>query len=157
PLITSIAAGYHDAVIAASSTELLYVFDDDLDTDLTLSAPVASVGLVVASPRSPYVVAGSEGVVLVWNLDDMLPRAVPTPRPVSMGIVGTKQLIVQSLDGDVDWIDLETGDKRSLPRVIGPLLVRSPIEGNVAALTAMSRDSIVAFRDGRPPIRVGRN
>src|SRR5262249_15482380 len=101
PLITSIAVGYHGAVIAASNTEALSALADDLDADLTLSAPVASVGIVVASPRSPYVVAGSEGVVLVWNLDDMLPRAVSTPRPVSMGIVGRNQLIVQSLEGDL--------------------------------------------------------
>jgi hypothetical protein len=69
-----------DTMIAGGSDGIT-VMSEDGDRVLPLTA--ARVEQVVASPRSPYLLAQVEGRLLLWNLDDIQPRRLsdnPTGR-----------------------------------------------------------------------------
>jgi WD40 repeat protein len=156
PMVTAMVFGYRDTLVAPTSSDKLHVVSDELDTDLVLSAPVAALGFVATSPRSPYVVATAEGLLLVWNLDHLLPRRIAMKRPVQIAVVGKNQMITESVEGDLTWYDLDTGEAHPQMRALGPVFVRSPADGGVAAVTTLQHTTSVRWWDGRRPLDVGR-
>jgi eukaryotic-like serine/threonine-protein kinase len=155
PMITSMQFGYRGTMVAPTSADKVYVLNDVLDADIVLSAPVAAIGFVAVSQRSPYIVASAEGLLLVWNLDDVLPQRLEMERPVQISVIGPNQMLAQSLLGELIWHDLDTGEARPQGSALGPILVRSPREGGVVAITVVQGGTSVRWWDGRPPLDLG--
>jgi hypothetical protein len=63
----------------AGASDGITVISEDGDHALPLTA--ARVERVVASPRSPYLLAQVEGRLLLWNLDDIQPRRLSNDPP----------------------------------------------------------------------------
>ena len=99
--------------LLAGASDGITVMSDDGDRLLPLAA--ARVERVVASPRSPYVLAQLEGRLLLWNLDDIQPRRIAD------GVTGPARfadrdrvVIGGTFDGPAQLIDLTTGATQAL-------------------------------------------
>jgi hypothetical protein len=92
-----------DTMIAGASDGITVISDDG---DRVLPLTAARVERVVASPRSPYLLAQVEGRLLLWNLGDIQPRRLsdnPTGRalfadPDHVIVGGTLDLPTQAID-----------------------------------------------------------
>jgi hypothetical protein len=92
-------------VISAKPTGELVVLSDYGDHVLRAPAPIE---LVATSARGPWIVAAAEGRLLVWNLDQIEPRAFASDPPSSARFVTGDTLIVTYQDQPAEWIDLRT-------------------------------------------------
>ena len=95
-----------DTMIAGASDGIT-VMSDDGDRVLPLTA--ARVERVVASPRSPYLLAQVEGRLLLWNLDDIQPRRL-TDDPTGRALFADPDHAIAggTLDQPAQAIDLAT-------------------------------------------------
>ena len=97
----------------AGASDGLTVMSEDGDHLLPLQA--ARVERIVASQRSPYVLAQLEGRVLVWNLDDIQPRRlVDQPTGPALFADPTHAIAGGTLNIPAQMIDLGTGTARAL-------------------------------------------
>jgi hypothetical protein len=132
--------------MVAGASDGITVISEDGDRMLPLQA--ARVERIVASPRSPYLLAQVEGRILLWNLDDNQPRRLtdsPTGRalfvdPDHVIAGGTLELPTQALDLTTraaealgDWGDLRAvttaGPGRALALVDGARHVHLIVPG----------------------------
>jgi len=104
---TMIAADPHGTLLAISD-----------DGDHSLASPVGKIGQLAASPASPFVAAAADGVVLLWNLDEIEPRHIADASP-GAALVSADQAIVASLDDPGQWIDLTKGTRTPVGSLSG--------------------------------------
>jgi hypothetical protein len=135
--------------IVAAASGGLAVLSDDGDRALPLQA--AHVERVVASPRSPYVMAQLENRLLVWNLDDIQPRRL-SDQPSGRALFATADLVVAggTLDAPALSIDVATAKPRTLGPWRGLRAVAAPRDGHVVALVDDARHLHLAG-PGREP------
>jgi hypothetical protein len=107
------------------------------DGDRTLPLQAARIERIVASPRSPYVVAQLENRLLMWNLDDVQPRRL-SDQPTGRAVFATADTVVAAaaLDIPARAIDVATGAVRPL----------GPWQG-LRAVTASSTGQVIALID----------
>ena len=99
--------------MVAGASDGLTVMSEDGDHVLPLQA--ARVERVVASPRSPYLVAQLEGRLLVWNLDDIQPRRL-VDQPTGPALFTDPDHVIAggTLNIAAQAIDLTTGTAQPL-------------------------------------------
>jgi hypothetical protein len=97
----------------AGASDGITVISDDGDRLLPLQS--ARVERVVASPRSPYLLAQLEGRLLLWNLDDIQPRRL-FDQATGHALFADPDRIVAggTLDVPAQLIDLRTGAAQPL-------------------------------------------
>ncbi|HMG57993.1 MAG TPA: hypothetical protein VK601_31045, partial [Kofleriaceae bacterium] len=99
-------------MIAGASDGLTVISDDG---DRVLPLPAARVERVVASARSPYLLAQLEGRLLLWNLDDIQPRRL-SDQPTGRALFADPEHLVAggTLDLPAQLIDLAAGTAQAL-------------------------------------------
>jgi hypothetical protein len=140
----------HDDAIIAGGEEQLVVLTEHGDHNL--GAPSGRFSMVRASPASPYVVALADDRLLVWNLDDLVPRVASTQIATAKFVTGD-DLVATTLDGPAQWIDLATGNKRDLgawPAILD--VVVSP-SGRHAVVVDMAHVAHL-IEAGKPPVTI---
>jgi len=132
-----IVASRGDTMVAGA-TGGLTVMSPDGDHVLWLQS--ARIQHVVASPRSPYVIAQLEGRLLVWNLDDIQPRRL-LDQPSGRALFATSNLIVVGGTPDLpaQAIDATTGAARPLGAWPGLRAVSATRNGQVFAVIDSAR------------------
>jgi len=119
-------------VVAGAASGLTVMSDDG---DHLLPVQGVRIEAVVASPRSPYVVARLEGRLLVWNLDEIQPRRVAEQPVDGVALVGADQVITGGTpDGPAQLIDIATGVAEPLGDWRGLADVAAAPGGKLAAL-----------------------
>jgi hypothetical protein len=91
-------------LIAASTSGSLYVIA--ADGDHVIPVPLPSPIAIEASPRSPYLIESFAGRLLIWNLDDLQPRAITASVPAFTGFAGNDRVLASYLGAPAHWIDL---------------------------------------------------
>jgi len=124
--------------MVAGATGGLTVMSPDGDYVLPLRA--ARVERVVASPRSPYVIAQLEGRLLVWNLDEVQPRRL-TSQPTGRALFATSSLVIAGGTPDLpaQAIDVATGAARPLGSWQGLRAVTASRTGQAIAMIDSAR------------------
>jgi WD40 repeat protein len=106
-------ATWNDAIVAGRPTKLSIVSDDG---DRVIDSPLRLEKLA-ASPHGPFIAAATEGALLVWDLEAVLPRHVGDAAPTGAGFV-TSDAVIASYDGaPAQWIDL----RNNMPTPLGEL------------------------------------
>ncbi|MFN0245567.1 MAG: WD40 repeat domain-containing serine/threonine protein kinase [Kofleriaceae bacterium] len=138
-----------DAIIAGGEEQLVVLTEHG---DHNLGAPSGRFSMVRASPASPYVVALAEDRLLVWNLDELVPRVASTQIATAKFVTGD-DLVATTLDGPAQWIDLVTGNRRDLgawPAILD--VVVSP-SGRHAVVVDMAHVAHL-IEAGKPPVTI---
>jgi hypothetical protein len=135
--------------MVAGATGGLTVMSPSGDRVLPLQA--ARVQRVLASPRSPYVIAQLEGRLLVWNLDEVQPRRL-TKQPTGRAVFATSGLVIAggTADQPAQAIDLATGAARPLGAWHGLRSVAATRSGDVVALVDGARQIHLIRPDAEP-------
>ncbi|MEO7732503.1 MAG: serine/threonine-protein kinase, partial [Kofleriaceae bacterium] len=122
----------------AGATSGLTVMSPDGDCVLPLRA--ARVERVVASARSPYVIAQLEGRLLIWNLDEVQPRRL-TSQPTGRALFATSGLVIAggTPDQQAQAIDVATGAARPLGAWQGLRAVTASRNGQAIAMIDSAR------------------
>jgi hypothetical protein len=117
----------------AGATGGLTVISEDGDRMLPLQA--ARVEHVMASPRSPYVIAQLEGRLLVWNLDDIQPRRLSDLATGRALFASADQVIAGGTSEiQTQTIEVATGAAQPLGPWQGLRAVSASRTGHVVAL-----------------------
>jgi hypothetical protein len=101
--------------VVAGASDGITVTSEDGDRLLPLAA--ARVERVVASPRSPYVLAQLEGRLLLWNLDDIQPRRLTDQVTGRAQFADADRVIA---GGTLDLPALALDLRGAPPRPLGP-------------------------------------
>jgi hypothetical protein len=125
-LETQVRGGIHQLIegpggslIARTRNSAFMLFDEKVIVEIP---PTYAIHDLATGPKSDFVVAGSDYVVLAWTLDDVRPRTLPLRAPSSMMYAGADQMIVIHDNAHGTWVELAT-------------LVRTPIDLPGAAHT----------------------
>ncbi|MEO7094907.1 MAG: hypothetical protein ABI175_16730, partial [Polyangiales bacterium] len=81
--------------------------------DHYLGIPTGRLQRLAVSSVSPYILGAIDERILVWNLDDIQPRAI-ADHPATATFVGSDAVIATYVDAPAQWIDLATGKVRTL-------------------------------------------
>jgi hypothetical protein len=142
--------------IVAGGRGGLTVISDDGDHLLPLQ--VVHLEGVLASPRSPYVIAQLEHRLLLWNLDDIQPRRLTNEVPGDALFATADQVITggtsmfngQAADSPAQSINAVTAATQPLGDWVGLHQVTAPGTGNVVALVDGARH-VHLVSPGRAP------
>ncbi len=105
-------------LIAASNSGTLHVVA--ADGDHVIPVPLPQIQAIDASPRSPYLVAAFAGRLLIWNLDEIQPRAITASVPAFTGFAGSAHLLATYLGAPAHWLDLATHGDTAID-ALGPI------------------------------------
>jgi hypothetical protein len=124
--------------IVAGATGGLTVISDKGDHRMPLQA--ARIARIIASPRSPYVIAQLADRLLVWNLDDIQPRRLSDEASSGALFASAEQVITGgTFDSPAQSIDVGTSAVQPLGLWLGLRAVTAPSGGHVVALVDASR------------------
>ena len=104
-----------DVVIAARPMGFAMLTEDG---DRSIVSPVR-LSHLETSPRGAFVVASTDGKVLIWDLDAMLPHSVGGRGISAARFVTGDQIVAAYVDGPAQWIDLHTNKTTSLVPIVG--------------------------------------
>ncbi|HEY4239856.1 MAG TPA: protein kinase [Kofleriaceae bacterium] len=100
-----------DVLLAADNGGIVALAGDG---DVRLELKDASIKAIAASRDAPYVLALTEGRLLVWNLDDVQPRPLTHDPPSGAELAGSQLFL--SFDGAPTLLrDLASDRRRELP------------------------------------------
>jgi hypothetical protein len=125
-----------------------------------LRAPSDRLERLATSPASPYVVAAAQGRLLVWNLDDILPRVRRIERAHEHYAVSPRRLLLGTAAGGWRWHDLDTGAEAPVQIPAQPFLPVFDGREDLVALTYDGRVTVgavpgfVVVKYGQPIIEV---
>ncbi len=141
-----IAQTWNDAVVAGRPTKLSIISDDG---DRVIDSPMR-LEHVAASAHGPYVAGAADGVLLVWDLDAVLPRHVTDDTPTGVGFATSDAIVASYEDGPAQWIDLRANKQIAL----GPLppiaqVVGSP-DGQRAVVVDITHRARIVGPVGEP-------
>jgi len=111
--------GLHNSrgdTIVAGRPSGFTVLTDQGDLAVTSPAPLMHVE---ASSRSSFVVGATDGKVLVWELDAMLPRVLGDEAMVAAAFVTGDQVVATYVASPAQWIDLKTNKVSELGPIAG--------------------------------------
>ncbi|MBA3500058.1 MAG: hypothetical protein H0T65_06790, partial [Deltaproteobacteria bacterium] len=127
--LQSSLAGLHvtagEFVVGAGRTGLRF-FDGIHEHQVPL--PVTPIGVLRASPRSPYVFAVCADHILVWNIEHVMPKRIEVPSYSQVAAVGRDRAWTITNAGPARSIDLATGAVRELAK-LSPMHLSSPSSG----------------------------
>jgi WD40 repeat protein len=121
------------AVVTGGAQGIIKVLSED--GDCTLQSPVGRVSRIEASPNSAWVVAATDRLLLVWDLDSVQPRHLTQGAPSGAGFVTGDHVIATFSDAPAQWIDLATRKTTSLGAIIPGLSSVVPAPDREHALT----------------------
>jgi len=133
--VTQLLPGPSGTLVARTSSQRISVVGPALVVDLP---PTSGFDEIATGPAGHHVVAGSDGVVLMWNLDHVLPRHWPLGKGAVVAYAGSEQLAIAHDDHTLSWLDLRTET-----RVIVPIRGR-PVD----VAFAPDRSRIVVSEEG---------
>ena len=137
-------------IVVASAEDRLVLLTDH--GEHALASPAGHVTQVRASREAPYVVAIADDRLVVWNLDDIVPRAVGTQIATAKFVTGD-DLVATTLAGPAQWIDLQTGRARELGRWPAILDVTASPSGRFAVAIDMAHVAHL-LAAGVPPVTI---
>jgi hypothetical protein len=105
-----LAETWNGAVVAGRPTKLSIISDDG---DRTIESP-QRLDRIAASAHGTFVAGAADGVLLVWNLEDVLPRHVFDDAPTGAGFATNDAVVASFEDGPAQWIDLRSNTQSSL-------------------------------------------
>jgi hypothetical protein len=150
--VERLLAGPGDSLIARTSMNAVTVLDRHVIVDLP---PTSAIGVVAASPTSRFVLAGSDEVVLAWDLDQVLPRRIALPGAVTGSARGPEQVVAATGDRDATWFDIKTG-------ALTELALASPFDaaafapdGERLVIVDKARRATLYHRDGSSTMLAG--
>ena len=135
--------------IVAGKPTAITLLSDDGDRTLSVPAPLR-ISRVEATPRGPYVIAATEGRVLVWDLDAVLARHVAVDAPSGASFVTGDQVIVTYLDAPAQWIDLRTDKVSPLGMIAGLTQIAAPPDGLRAVVIDSTHHARIVTPVGDP-------
>ncbi|HEY1552612.1 MAG TPA: protein kinase family protein, partial [Kofleriaceae bacterium] len=97
-------ATWDDAIVAGRPTKLSIVSDDG---DRTIDSPMR-LEKIAASPHGPFIAGASDGALLVWDLDFVMPHHIGETAPTGAGFVTSDAVIASYDNAPAQWIDLRT-------------------------------------------------
>ncbi len=103
--VHQLLAGPGEALIARTRTSAFTLFDTKVIAEIP---PTYAIHDLATGPTSNFVAAGSDYVVLVWNLDAFRPQEVSLPAEVKMTYTEAEQMIAIHDEARATWIDLPT-------------------------------------------------
>ena len=132
-----IVASRGDTMVVGATSGLTVMSPDG---DCVLPLRAARVERVLASPRSPYVIAQLEGRLLVWNLDEVQPRRL-TSVPTGSALFATSGQVIAggTPDQPAQAIDVATGAARPLGAWQGLRAVTASRNGQAIAMIDSAR------------------
>jgi WD40 repeat protein len=120
----------NDVIVAGRPNGLTLLTDDG---DRAVASP-ARLSAIQTSVHGSFVVAASDGKLLVWDLDALTARSLGGDPVTSAGFVTGDQLVVTHVGSPAEWIDLRTNKSVGLGPVVGiAQLVPAP-DGHRAVL-----------------------
>ncbi|HEU0031029.1 MAG TPA: serine/threonine-protein kinase [Kofleriaceae bacterium] len=139
--------GLDGAVIAASQGGIAVLTDEG---DHTLYVPEGRVDIVEASPRSPYVVALTEGRLVAWDLTEILPRRL-AGTPTMERFVGNDSVFAAFDGNTAEWFELASRKSHRFEGWPSTLIdiVGSPTGSAVITIDLARRGRLIV-RDGDP-------
>jgi hypothetical protein len=150
--LASSLLGLHVArgdIVVNASPASIQLSDGLAFHELFLPPPGGPLSALAASARSPYVIAAARDLLLLWDLDDVLPRRIPVPPYTQLSSVGPHDVWTTSLRGPARWIDLATGAASDLPQ-LAPVRVSAPPSGDRAVAIELQQTVARVFRRGAP-------
>ncbi len=130
-----------DAIVAGRPTGFT-VLTDQGDLAVTSPSPLMHVD---ASSRSSFVVGTTDGKVLVWELDAMLPRVVGDEGTVAAAFVTGDRVVATYVGSPAQWIDLKTNKVSELGPIAGiSQLVPAPDGDRAVVIDGTHHGRIVA-------------
>jgi hypothetical protein len=119
--------------VVSGATGGITVISDDGDQLLPLQG--ARVEGVVASPRSPYVIAQLEGRLLVWNLDEIQPRRLGD-KPAGSALFATADQVIVGGTDERQALAFDVAGRAVQPlgEWQGLTAITAPADGHVAAI-----------------------
>jgi serine/threonine protein kinase/WD40 repeat protein len=128
------------AAVAAATAGLMMM---SADGDRVMPLQGAHIQGVVASPRSPYVIAELEGRLLVWNLDDIQPRKLADAPAGGAQFASADQILTGgTTEEPAQAIDVATGAAHELGPWLGLRQVSAASRGlGIAATVALIDDA----------------
>jgi hypothetical protein len=104
------------------------------DGDETLHTPQLRISRIEASPHSPWLIAATEGRLLVWNLDAIEPRQLADSAVAGAGFASDDEVVVTYADQPAQWIDLRDGSATPLGMIPDGIHALVPAPGGTLAL-----------------------
>ncbi|MEO7096302.1 MAG: PQQ-binding-like beta-propeller repeat protein, partial [Polyangiales bacterium] len=143
--------GYRGSVLAVSGLGRISVLGEQVE--LTLAPPASQLSVVDAADHSPFVIAATQGRILVWDLAQIIPERLPMERPIGYAVIGEHQIIAHFMDKPAEWHDLVKHDVTQLDIGIMPMLIISAERDDLMALVAP--EGVGVYRRGaRQPIQL---
>ncbi|HEY6039874.1 MAG TPA: WD40 repeat domain-containing serine/threonine-protein kinase [Kofleriaceae bacterium] len=134
-------AARNDVIVAGRPNGLTLLTDDG---DRAIASPVR-LSAVQTSVHGSYVVAASDGKLLVWDLDAVTPRSLGDDPVVAAAFVSGDALVVTHVEGPAQWIDLRTNKTTPVGSLIGiSELVPAPAGHRAVVIDGTHHGLIVA-------------
>jgi hypothetical protein len=134
-------------VVAAKPQGEILVLSDHGDHTLRCPLPIS---LVATSAHGPWIVAASDGRLLLWDLDAIEPRLLTTRSPSSARFVTGNHVIVTYFDEPAEWIDLRKSSTVSLGTLAAIDSVTTTPGGDEAVIIDGARRAFRVAGVGQP-------
>jgi len=105
----------NDVIVAGRPNGLTLLTDEG---DRAIASPVR-LSAIQTSPHGSYVVAASDGKLLVWDLDAVTPRSLGDDPVVAAAFVTGDALVVTHVEGPAQWIDLHANKTTDVGSLVG--------------------------------------
>ena len=149
------AVGLREArggTIVAGSQGVIAVLSDHGDHALTV--PTGRISMIQASPASPYVLATLDHHLLVWNLDEVEPRAIANQGPAIARFIGSDRVLASFADGPARSFELATGKVHELGQWPPVSTLAAAPDGQLAAVVDVAHHARLVA-PGREPEDLG--
>jgi hypothetical protein len=135
-------------VVCGATGDVTVISDDG---DHVLSLQGARIEGIAASPRSPYVIAQLDGRLLVWDLDQILPRRlIDKPSGVALFATADQVIVGGTEEQQALALDVASRAVQPLGEWQGLTASSAPADGHVAAILDGERHVHLVAR-GREP------
>ncbi|MDB4953282.1 MAG: protein kinase [Myxococcales bacterium] len=131
-------------VVTGGTQGIVKVLSDD--GSRTLQSPVARLSHLEASPSAAWVIAATDNLLLVWDLEAVQPHHVTQAAPSGVGFVSGDHAIVAFEGAPAQWIDLATGKASSLGSILPGIsaVIAAPDRQRAVVIDGTHRARIVA-------------
>jgi len=132
-----------DALLAVSDADAFTLITDQVAASIP---PTSALDAVTASSRGSFVIGGSDGRLLVWNVDAVLPREILSSGIDNFTLLASGDLLVHAGVHSV-WLDPSTGAKRPVELPTGALVGAANANGDVVVLERSTGRAFVVDHD----------
>ena len=123
-------AARDDVIVAGRPNGLTLLTDQG---DRAIASP-ARISAIQTSVHGSFVVAASDGKLLVWDLDALTPRSLGDDPVTSAAFVSGDTLVVTYVASPAQWIDLHTNKSVALGPIVGISQLAPAPDGHRAVL-----------------------